>query len=153
MPPESTERPQRVRQPVRWLFHAPVSVISLMALWSAGGFPPQHIGWGLALLLLLFAVRWLVSVVGCLTQRVRRRPVGRLGWLLVAPCAGSIFIGLIAANVPFNVRWAASKSAFERTAESTELVDGAATMDRPTERAIDRIGLYSDISVRRDGTA
>lgn len=124
------------RRPPTLLFHgllvAPTAV--WLWSWSSPGFDfPAWVAGTFGLLAggAVWAVRLLLWFLG-----PRPRPGGR--WFLVAPAAGVVALGLVLADVPLRLRWAASRAAF----------DAAVADPGPG-----RLGWYDVRNVVRDGDA
>lgn len=91
--------------PRRW-FHGLLAVPVLLLLWSCtrpgGGLVP----W---LLVSLFAPVWLVRLLVYAAYQRRLSP-----WFAVAPLAGALCLGVVAADLPLRARWAYAHGDFDR---------------------------------------
>jgi hypothetical protein len=92
----------------RWGFHALCLVVALPWLWLAST-PGYPVAWyGLALVVFVLAVAWIVWVIACVAQQ---RPFSP--WLLVAPIGGLLVLLAFMTHAPLKARWAFSASAFD----------------------------------------
>lgn len=126
-------------RPPSGAFHV-VLVVPALTLLVAESVPTGHVlpAVGAWLALLAAAAVWVGRVVAYLAAHARRRAHGSPLWLAVAPVAGALVFGLVTADAPLHLRWAASRGEFERAVESDRLDGG-------------RLGLYEITDVWRRG--
>jgi hypothetical protein len=92
----------------RWGFHTLCLTVALAWLWLASN-PGYPVAWyGLAPVVLLLAVVWIVWVIACVAQQRRFSP-----WLFVAPIGGLLVLLAFMTNAPLKARWAFNASAFD----------------------------------------
>lgn len=125
--------------PPRWVFHVWLVVLSALLLWSAS-YPGSGALEGLGVLALIgfSAVVWAVRLIGFWRSGERRDP--RRRWFAAAPGGALLVMAMLYGGVPLSVRFAASRSAFDRAVVASH--DSASA---------ERIGLFTITVIDRRG--
>ena len=93
--------------------------------------------------LFVAAIVWSVWLAIYAVQRVRGRTDGRAWWWLGAPLGGFLVLGLVYANVPLRVRFAASEPAFSGVVHELQRKSPDVSLaDR-------RLGLFNVTTIQR----
>jgi hypothetical protein len=126
---------RRLTEPPGWLMHLAVAIgmAGMLEAFSAPGFYTESALIFILLWLLLIAI-WSIRI---LTALIARRPIRRWGWA-IAPIIGLITAGLIAFDIPVQIRFAVSRNDLTRLAQQA-LAAGPKPFSQvwgsPTQRA------------------
>ncbi|MEZ5381723.1 MAG: hypothetical protein R2754_07990 [Microthrixaceae bacterium] len=107
-------------QPPRWLFHATLVFVGALAFWSASYPGGTVLGVMVIPALGIMVVVWMVRVAVYLWARRTTAGLASARWLVAAPLVGLAVLCLLAVQAPLQVRFALSRSAFERVADRAQ---------------------------------
>jgi hypothetical protein len=135
-----------------WLFHG-LAVLGLLLLLYSFSYPGSayKAAFVAGFLLIGLAVVWVVRLVAVRRAKGRGQPVGSIGLFAVFPVIVVVCLALCFAGIPLQVRWSASKGAFDTQVRK---VEASHSFFLPKNLGGSRtIGSYAISSVGKIGTA
>jgi hypothetical protein len=128
-----------------WGFHLLCLVFAVGLLWESSSPGTTATRYLLFALLALMAGIWSIWVVVGLVRQRRLR-----WWMAVAPVGGLLVAGLVMTNVPLQLRWAGSESAFTEALASPDF--GRAGDENGYLSPPEQVGTFQIIGFSRDAT-